>query len=127
MIKNRYLQDFLDEFYGGDPSKVSRLEITSDAYPLSEEAGVNLITEGHTFWQLEDLSKENFSGLKELCIIDEPIIHGFVETGDLNFVLIAECPHIHMKIRGVTYDVQSTREKAWIYEYKEGKVTITRE
>ena len=126
MAKNKDLQSFLDDYYAGDPAKVERLEITSDEYPLSEEPDVNLITEGRTFWQLDDIAKDNMPALRELCIVGEAVF-GSVEVADLDFCMVADCPRINITIRGIPYDIRGTREKAWIYEYKEGKVTITRE
>lgn len=126
MVKNKDLQLFLDDYYAGDPAKVSRIEITSDKFPLSEKPEINLITEGSTFWQLDDIGKDSMSNLKELCLIDEPVF-GTVEVSNLDFCMVAECPHVNIIIRGVSYDIRGTREKAWIYEFKDGKAIITRE
>lgn len=126
MVKNKDLQSFLEEHYGGDPSRVERIEITSDEFSLSEEPNVNVVTEGRTFWQLDDISKENMPNLRELCLVDEPIF-GSVEVADLDFCLVAECQKVKLTIRGITYDIRTWKQAAWIYEFKDNKVTITRE
>lgn len=126
MIKNKDLISLVEDYYEGNPAKIERLEICSDSYPLSEDPKINLLTEGHTFWQVEDLSRDNMPNLRELCIVDEPVF-GAVEVANLDFCMVAECPHVHITIRGVSYDIRGTREKAWIYVYKDGEAKISRE
>lgn len=124
MLTNRYLQEFVDKYFGGDPGKVERLQIVSERFPLSEEEGLTFITPyGHPFWQVVDLSPNNFPALRDIAIADQPVF-GYVDLENVDNCLIFNCPHLKIRIHGKIYDV-SSKDKAWIYNWNGVNEEIT--